>query len=153
MGEGKVMRPKWCIGIYELSSGLFYRDVFSEGLGTFLLLCVVSLLSANTDENPVPVHVALGAGLAVGTIIWCTACASGGLVNPAMSVSLTLVGHMSLIRGICYTASQCAGAYLAVTYISQMLPEGAIPEKYACTGLNNITPYQVCYLQLFQMSL
>ena len=144
MGEGKIMRPRWSIGIYELSSGVFYRDVFSEGLGTFLLLCVVSLLSADTaNDNPVPVHVALGAGLAIATIIWCTACASGGLVNPAMSVSLTLVGHMSLIRGICYTASQCAGAYIAVTYISQLLPENAIPEKFACTGLSNITPYQV----------
>lgn len=134
----------------ELKSGRFYRDCAVELFATFLLLFIVGGLNAPFDgKHPSIVQVGLAAGLGVGLIVWGAASTSGGHINPAISIAVCLAGHITVARGIGYSVSQCAGAYLAILLTQSLTPVELIGEYYGVTRLNPaLSPLQGVVMEM-----
>lgn len=62
-------------------------------------------------------------GLMISVLVFCTGGISGGNLNPAVTVSLTVTRKMSLLRCVSYVVAQCLGATVGAAYIRSLSPE------------------------------
>ena len=132
------------IGLHEFRNRRFYRDLLSEVIGTMILVFVSCALSAHWEgKHPSIVQISLAAGICIATIVWCLANASGSHINPAISIAFAIAGHITPVRALCYSISQCLGALLAVVFAKALTPATLIGPYFAVNRLNPlITPGQ-----------
>ena len=132
------------LGFHEFKKGFFYRDLVSELVGTMILVFVSCALSAHWEgKHPSIVQISLAAGICIATIVWCLANASGSHINPAISIAFAVAGHITPVRALCYSISQCLGALLAVVFAKALTPVSLVGPYFAVNRLNPLlTPGQ-----------
>lgn len=94
----------------ELLSRSFWIEVFAEFLTTLLYLflaCGSGLPWNNTP--PSVMHMALTSGLSIATLAMSVFHVSGGLINPALTVSMMAVGKVSILKALFFVAAQSLG--------------------------------------------
>ena len=85
----------------EILCPCFWRDVLCELVGTFFLLVAhtaIGLRFGSTEPIPLVVP-GLGTAFTVFAIVEATAGMSGGLINPAVTLSFLAAGVITPIRG------------------------------------------------------
>lgn len=76
--------------------------LLSEFFGTVLFAFFGGLAQAQ--------YAAVTNGLALAVLVYCTVAQSGGHLNPVVSSTLVLTGHVPVLQGVGYIACQLAGA-------------------------------------------
>ena len=66
--------------------------------------------------------VSLCFGITVATLAQTLGHVSGCNINPAVSLALVVGGKLGIIKGVLYTASQCAGAILGAVMLYAVVP-------------------------------
>uniref|UniRef100_A0A0D9X4G2 Aquaporin n=1 Tax=Leersia perrieri TaxID=77586 RepID=A0A0D9X4G2_9ORYZ len=97
-------------------TGAYESMVAAEMLGTFLLVfLVLSSLTSNDKHGGAlgPVGEAAAAGLAIAVIVAPLVNVSGGHLNPAVSLTMAVFGHLPRAHLAPYVAAQLAGAVAA----------------------------------------
>lgn len=74
---------------------------------------------------PIPriVNISFVFGLMISVLVFATGSISGGNLNPAVTLSLTLTGKMSGLRAVCYIIAQCVGATLGSAFVYSLAPD------------------------------
>ena len=92
----------------QFKSLAFYQAILAEFIGVYILTLIVCGLglSFKKDESIPSINGALGGGLTLATMIWCTNCISGGNLNPAIRIVLVFTNDLDLKRGIFYVIFQ-----------------------------------------------
>jgi MIP family channel proteins len=104
------------------------RPLVAELIGTFFLVfcgvgAAVSELYRSGTVGFLGIAVANGIALAIG--ITATMAASGGHLNPAVTIGMWSIGRVDAAKAAKYVVSQLAGAILAVLAIKMLYPEMA----------------------------
>lgn len=102
----------------------FYQAIIAEFIGVFILTLIVCGLglSFKKDEVVPSINGALGGGLTLATMVWCTNCVSGGNLNPAISIVLILTKDLDLMRGIFYIIFQLLGGLAGAATLNFLVP-------------------------------
>ncbi len=111
-----------------LDSALEWRRVFSELLGTFLLVLVGAggaVLAVSTHGAVSRTAAVTAPGLMVMAIILFMGAVSGAHLNPAVTVSFTLRGDFPWRRVPGYILAQLLGAALACLFVRAVIGSGA----------------------------
>ncbi|MFI5278920.1 MAG: MIP/aquaporin family protein [Gemmatimonadales bacterium] len=104
------------------------RPLVAELIGTFFLVfcgvgAAVSELYRSGTVGFVGIAIANGVALAIG--ISATMAASGGHVNPAVTIGLWSIGRIDPIKATQYVIAQLAGAIIAVLAVKFLYPDVA----------------------------
>ena len=135
----------------DLRSGLFWRAVVGELVGTMFLVlvgcgsCVSWHLKNENWENrdaPGVLQIALCFGLSVATMAWCLGEVSGCHINPAVSVALMVTGKVSVAKGIIYIIAQCVGAVAGAGILKGLTPAEVQASLGATTIDSSLTTLQ-----------
>uniref|UniRef100_F1L9B8 Aquaporin-10 n=1 Tax=Ascaris suum TaxID=6253 RepID=F1L9B8_ASCSU len=97
------------------------RELLAEFIGTFFLLLIGTAANVQCvlgGGNITSAHIAWGIGFAFAVFL--AANASGGHLNPAISLTAYFLGNLSFIRFLCYSLVQIIGAFCgtAITFLS-----------------------------------
>lgn len=120
----------------DLRSGLFWRAILGEFVGTLFLVLIgcgscaswhkdVEGGSSNWEHRDAPgvLQIALCFGLAVATMAWCLCEVSGSNMNPAVTIALVATRKLSIVKGVFYVVAQCAGAAAGAGILKGLTPE------------------------------
>ena len=115
--------------IEDMRSLQFWRALFAEFLGTFILVIVavgstVQGWNAGITDPLDVVQIALTFGLAVSTSVWIIGHISGGHINPAVTIAMLVTRRISLIRAIMYIVCQCVGSIAGAGLLKALTPPG-----------------------------
>jgi glycerol uptake facilitator-like aquaporin len=134
----------------QVRSLSFYQAIVAEFIGVFILTFVVCGLGINMSEDSTTpsINGALGGGLTLATMVWCTNCISGGNLNPAISIVLVFTSDLDPLRGVFYVISQLLGALAGAATLSALLPS-ALHSQIAITSINS----NVSILKAFSVEL
>ncbi|VDM24181.1 unnamed protein product [Toxocara canis] len=96
------------------------RELLAEFIGTFFLLLIGTAANVQCvlgGGNVTSAHIAWGIGFAFAVFL--AANASGGHLNPAISLTSFILGNLSFIRVLLYSAVQIIGAFCgaAITFV------------------------------------
>ncbi|UJR21086.1 hypothetical protein I4U23_024186 [Adineta vaga] len=104
----------------------FYQALFSEYIGTFILVLVATSAGLPIASAHVPdLNGALASGLIVATIIVCFGHISGAHINPAITVTFVVANEIDLYRALAYIGMQLLGATSASALLRSITPEHA----------------------------
>lgn len=113
----------------ELKTWKFWKALVAEFVGTFILLFLgaPSCLGGKWDsvDKAELVSISLTFGITVATVVWCIGHASGGHINPAVSISLAICRRISVVRAFFYIIVQLLGAMAAGGMLYVITPEEA----------------------------
>lgn len=107
--------------LYDLRQKRFYKAVFAELLGTFLLVLIGC--GAAENEEIKNTHIALAFGLAVAAVVWAIANISGGHINPGVTIGFLVTRRISLVRTFAYIGAQVVGAILGAGLLKLLTPQ------------------------------
>lgn len=134
----------------DLTSINFWRAFFAEFLGTFMLCLYTIGYGTIMPEDPMPPDMlgfAVCSGFLVAVLIITFLTVSGGHVNPGITIGFFVNGHITLVRFIFYTISQCLSSVAAVLVIRWVTPE----EMHGHLGLllpgPGVTPVQAVVVE------
>ncbi|GFS04873.1 aquaporin [Elysia marginata] len=102
----------------------FHKAVLSEFLGTAILI-ISGCGSVVTMDEGRPVSTltsALTFGMTVAMIVWTFNHLSGAHINPCVTLSFLVTGHLTVIKSIAFILAQCAGAIGGAAVIWEMTP-------------------------------
>lgn len=106
------------------------RRALAEAVGTFILVflgcgAAVALTSVapGTAAGLQTTGIALAFGLGIAAAIYATGHVSGGHLNPAVSVALTVIGRLDRRDLPVYVAAQVAGATVAALALRGVFPD------------------------------
>lgn len=137
--------------IDDVRSLTFWKALFAEFLGTFILVLVAvgSTVQGWSKGELDIVQIALTFGLAVATAVWIIGHISGGHINPAVTIAMLVTRRISLIRAIMFIVCQCVGSIAAAGLLKALTP----PEQrggLGTTTLNDgVTPAMGVGIELF----
>ena len=113
--------------IEEFKSPLFWRAIFSEFMGTFLLIFFgcFSIIDWNPEAKNPPsiVQIALCFGLIITVLVSALGSVSGCNINPAVTIAMLITRRMCLGRALVYMLVQCLGAIAGARLLAYMIPE------------------------------
>jgi len=104
------------------------RPLVAEFLGVFMLTFIGAgavILNTYRDASVGLVGIALANGLAYAIAVTATLNASGGHVNPAVTIGLWSVGRIGWKQAGLYVVAQLLGAVLAALALKGLFPAGA----------------------------
>ncbi|ESO99183.1 hypothetical protein LOTGIDRAFT_82572, partial [Lottia gigantea] len=106
----------------ELKTLNLWRAVFAEFLATMLFVflgCAATLTGTGTAKE---VKIAFTFGLAIMAMIQMIGHVSGGHVNPAVTVAMTVAMKSSVIRAVLYVFAQSGGAIVGAFILKGVTP-------------------------------
>ncbi|XP_057327910.1 aquaporin AQPAn.G-like isoform X1 [Microplitis mediator] len=132
-------RAKDFLGLEEVSKIEFLVPLFSEALGTFLLVLIgcASCITWEETKPPTVIHIAFTFGLAVAALAQVLGPVSGCHVNPAVTAGLVVSGKCSLLRAICYIVCQCCGAIAGAAVLKVVIPPAITSHGIGATSLGD----------------
>lgn len=105
------------------------KRALAEVIGTFILVflgcgAAVALTTAAADAAPLQyTGIALAFGLGITGAIYATGHVSGGHLNPAVTIALTVVGRFNRADVPAYVGAQVVGAVLAALALKGVFPD------------------------------
>ena len=134
----------------QLKSLSFYQALLAEFLGVFILsfvVCGLGITLKNTTPAP-SINGALGGGLTLATMVWCTNGVSGGNLNPAISIALIFTNDLDITRGVFYVIFQLIGAIAGSAALNVLVPAYAVPKLGLTTVNEDITVFKAFGVEL-----
>ncbi|KAL8594289.1 hypothetical protein ACOMHN_000991 [Nucella lapillus] len=112
------------LGVGELRTGLFYRRLTAEALGTAILVIFGcgSAMTINPPLAPTVISIAVAFGLTVGMVIWSLGSVSGAHINPCVTLTMFVTRKISLTRCLAYVIVQCIGATVGAAILWGLTP-------------------------------
>ncbi|KAF8712894.1 hypothetical protein HU200_028672 [Digitaria exilis] len=107
---------RWNQGLPKIKAVPLIKKVFAEFLGTFILIfTVLSTIIMNEQHDGVEslLGIATSAGLAVTVLVLSLIHISGCHLNPAVSIAMTVFGHLPLAHLLPYMTAQILGSIAA----------------------------------------
>lgn len=104
-------------GLRELQSKYFWRDVFAEFFATLLFIYMVTSVLTKLQPGHDIVQISIGIGISVAVLVQVFGPISGSHLNPAVSLTSFLTGHVTLVRTIIYTIVQLLGGKCQLHFI------------------------------------
>ncbi|RUS92003.1 hypothetical protein EGW08_000216 [Elysia chlorotica] len=108
----------------EAATLKFHKAILSEFLGTAILI-IAGCGSVITMDEGRPVSTftsALTFGMTVAMIVWTFNHLSGAHINPCVTLSFLVTGHISVTKSIGFIIAQCAGAIAGAAVIWELTP-------------------------------
>lgn len=100
------------------------RALPAEFIATFVLVFVgVGAIAMAPGDL---LAIAIAHGMAIGVMATATGAASGGHINPAVSMAFFLRGQLSGASTAAYVAAQCLGALAGAAAVNWLLPAGLL---------------------------
>ncbi|CAF3397426.1 unnamed protein product [Rotaria socialis] len=135
------------IAISQLKTLAFYQALFSEFIGTMLLVLINASAGLNFASTPASaLQGALTSGFTVATIIVGFGHTSGAHVNPAVTVTFLAACEIDILRALCYIGMQLLGASFGAFLLKSITPHG-----HASLGMTmiaeGITIPQACLVE------
>lgn len=129
----------------DIRSLLFWKAVFAEFIGTFILVitAVGSTVQGWNDEVNDPldvVQIALSFGLCVATSVWIIGHVSGGHINPAVTAAMLVTRRISLIRALLFVIVQCLGSIAGAGLLYGLTPTERLGGLGTTTLNTGVTP-------------
>jgi glycerol uptake facilitator-like aquaporin len=109
----RFLRETWAWSLKDLSSSLFYRDVFSEFLLCLIILFYVGLVVITNNPgfySPNTTTFGVFVCFIVYAMLEGWGPFGGAHLNPSATFSFMLCGRVSIAKGIFFIAAQSAGA-------------------------------------------
>ncbi|BFZ16053.1 hypothetical protein BsWGS_19092 [Bradybaena similaris] len=102
------------IGLGEFCNYNFYRQLFAEFFGSFVLLtlgcsAITPYKGQGTDAHLNMASIILSWGFTVMTVVWTIAHVSGCFLNPAVTISMWVNSRIPVTRGVFYIVVQMIG--------------------------------------------
>ena len=95
------------------------RKYIAEAVGTMLLTLVACGIAVTSGVNLVATSLAFG--LVIVAAAYSIGNVSGCHINPAVSISMLVVGKMTVKECLCYIASQIVGAFIGSLLLALIL--------------------------------
>lgn len=105
------------------------QRAIAEAIGTFILVflgCGAAVALTSSAPGAAPLQftgIALGFGLGIAGAIYATGHVSGGHLNPAVSIALTLIGRFRVADLPAYVGAQLVGAVLGALALKGVFPD------------------------------
>ncbi|XP_038069726.1 aquaporin-like [Patiria miniata] len=129
----------------EIRTAAFWRACLAEFIGTlfFVFLGLGSTVTTAADL----VRISLAFGLAIATMVHCTAHISGGHLNPAVTIGFWVTHAITPLRAILYIVAQVLGGIAGAGILSGLAAPGwnGGPTKPGPGVMN----YQAFILEIF----
>jgi len=125
------------LGFAELKEKQFWRAILGEILATLLYIFTVCGSGASKPDN---LHSSLVTGLTVALLANTFWDISGGHFNPAVTIGLTVVGKVKLVRCVLYVVAQCVGSVIAAGLLYAYIPPNIRGELGVLKHHPDITP-------------
>ncbi|XP_012282084.1 aquaporin AQPAn.G [Orussus abietinus] len=123
------------VGFDEVSKVDILLPLFSEALGTFLLVLIGCASCIEWTIAPSVVQIAFTFGLTVASVAHVLGPVSGCHVNPAVTVGLLVSGNCSLFKSLFYILCQCFGAIAGAAVLQAAIPPEAASRGLGATAL------------------
>ncbi|HEY5219040.1 MAG TPA: aquaporin [Gemmatimonadaceae bacterium] len=104
------------------------RPIVAEFIGVFAVVFIggATIMNGTVAHASVPlIDVAVARGLILALLVTATMNISGGHLNPAVTIGITVTRRMSLPNAALYIVSQCAGAVAAAFALKALFPADA----------------------------
>ncbi|XP_064485221.1 aquaporin-9-like [Ornithodoros turicata] len=129
MNCGKIARAFRTVSDFEIKNPLA-RQCIAEFFGTLLLTligdCVLAVIILSGAGTVGLAAAPLGWGLAVFVGVLVTGSASGGHLNPAVTLGLTSVGKFSVVKALAYIMAQFFGGFVAAALVYAVYYEAIV---------------------------
>ncbi|RZF35653.1 hypothetical protein LSTR_LSTR013064 [Laodelphax striatellus] len=108
------------------------RVALAECFGTAMFVAIgcSSLVAFPDAPANNALHTVLAFAFAVTLSITTFGHISGSFINPSLALSALIVGKISLPMFVVYTLSECLGAYMGLSALKAISPEGSIGEGF-----------------------
>lgn len=107
----------------DVSQWLFWKACLAEMIGTsFLVFMGCGSALEGGSLEPTIVQISLTFGLVIASVVRVIGHISGGHINPAVSISCLVTRKITLIRTLCYVASQCVGGVIGSSLLKGLTP-------------------------------
>lgn len=128
--------------IDDVRSLLFWKAVFAEFVGTFILVitAIGSTVQGWSEGSLDIVQIALSFGLCVATSVWIIGHISGGHINPAVTAAMLVTRRISLLRAIMFIVSQSLGAIAGAGLLKSLTPSDQVGGLGTTTLNTGMTP-------------
>lgn len=152
--SGELTKPnrfRMQTSIDDIRSPAFWRAVFAEFLGTFMLVlygCGSTRQGWQNDPLDV-VQIALSFGLSVATAVWIIGHTSGGHINPAVTCAMLVTRRISFVRTLLYIIAQCVGSIAASALLLAFTPTEVAGPLGATTLNTGVTSARGCGIEFF----
>lgn len=87
----------------------------------------------------------LGNSMALMVLVYYTAKTSGAHLNPALSLTFTILGHTNPLEMICYWVAQVSGCAMGAMWLALLVPGLHIRQRITRSG-SAITYYDGCFI-------
>ncbi|XP_022084113.1 lens fiber major intrinsic protein-like [Acanthaster planci] len=104
----------------EVRSAAFWRACLAEFIGTLLFIFLG--LGSTVTKAPDLVRISLAFGLAIATLVHCTAHISGGHLNPAVTIGFLVTHAITPLRAIVYVFAQVLGGMVGAGILRGLSP-------------------------------
>jgi len=140
-----VFRNDWRALLAEFVATMMF--VF---MGTGLLVSYHKDKTTGGDYGAGLVSISLGFGIALSTMIYTVANISGGHLNPAVTIGLTLIRQIELFKAIGYVGCQMGGAIVGTALMYGVMPDNITQQIYmGATMLSSgVTPGEGCAIEI-----
>ncbi|KAK2176549.1 hypothetical protein NP493_656g00030 [Ridgeia piscesae] len=130
MGESHFARCQRKVASRLKITNVLIREGLAECLGTFLLVIFIDasvaqwILGKEAFGDFLSVNIASGIGLTIG--IYAAGGVSGGHLNPAVSLAMSILGRLSWRKLPVYMLGQYLGAFLASALLYAVYYDGLV---------------------------
>jgi len=140
-----VFRNDWRALLAEFVATMMF--VF---MGTGLLVSYHKDKTSGSQYGAGLVSISLGFGIALSTMIYTVANISGGHLNPAVTIGLTLIRQIELFKAIGYVGCQMGGAIVGTALMYGVMPDNVTQQiNMGVTTLGNgVTPGEGCAIEI-----
>ncbi|CAH1273790.1 AQP8 [Branchiostoma lanceolatum] len=110
----------------------YVMPCIAEFVGLVIFVFIGTMVTGNTAAgNLWLISIALAHGLTIALLIVSIGHISGGHLNPAVTLGITIAGGVTVLQGICYVISQLLGAMVGAAFTRAILPNTTYA---ACSG-------------------
>merc|ERR1712224_356568 len=132
------------------------RGGCAEAIGVFLFVFTGCGAAISAGGGLYPIAFAFG--LAIMVLVFATADISGGHLNPAVTIALTITdkivdkekepGVTPIVKMVVYILCQCAGAIFGALFLGALTPDGFHKTFLGCNTVGDISSMQAIFIEI-----
>lgn len=144
--RGRKWNRRLGMNLHSNTRGRLWRAVIAEYVATtaFVFCACASCVVQNVDGNYPTLSQNLVAGLtqglAIGSLVYAIAFTSGGHINPAVTLALTVSGDIPILHALAYMIAQLTGGISGAALLSGVMParfEGNLGTTQLSNGIGH----------------